>query len=111
MRRIIFIIAALVPFGNAFAQQIDLRAALTGNTLITLPSTHVKPMQDGDRKGITTDDNLWFKKLGFTYGTIEVDIRGRNEFLHSFPGIAFHAADTSKNYDVVYFRPFNFRHA
>ena len=54
---------------------------------------------------------MWLTGVDFGYGTIEVDIRGRNEFLHSFPGIAFHAADTSKNYDVVYFRPFNFRHA
>jgi hypothetical protein len=111
MRRIILIISALFVFGNAFAQQIDLQAKLANKTLEAVPSTHVQPMQNGDKKGITTDNNLWFKDIGFTYGTIEVDIRGRNEFLHSFPGIAFHAADTSKNYDVLYFRPFNFRHA
>ncbi|HVS94167.1 MAG TPA: hypothetical protein VHE59_19155 [Mucilaginibacter sp.] len=110
MKLIIVSILALLSFSSTFAQQIDLQAALADKTLEAVPGTHVQPMEDGVRKGITTDNNLWFKNISFTYGTIEVDIRGRNEFLHSFPGIAFHAADTSKNYDVVYFRPFNFRH-
>jgi hypothetical protein len=66
-------------------------------------------MQDGDKKGVTCNDNVWLQNVDFSYGTIELDIRGRNEFLKSFPGIAFHASDTSRNYEVVYFRPFNFQ--
>lgn len=43
----------------------------------------------------------------FANGVIEFDARGRNVFQQSFVGVAFHGAD-EKNYDAVYFRPFNF---
>ena len=52
----------------------------------------------------------WLAGTGFSQGTIDVDLRGKNLFLKSFLGIAFHGIDSSV-YDVVYFRPFNFRHA
>ncbi|HWD89723.1 MAG TPA: hypothetical protein VG367_16445 [Mucilaginibacter sp.] len=84
---------------------------LVDNKLAGVPASDTQPIQDGNKKGITIKNNVWLTGTDFSYGTIEVDIRGRNEFLHSFPGIAFHVADTSKNYDVVYFRPFNFRHS
>jgi hypothetical protein len=50
---------------------------------------------------------VWLKGVVFETGTVDVDIRGRNVFLQSFPGIAFHAKDTTA-YDVVYFCPFRF---
>jgi hypothetical protein len=107
----LFILLALLISGNAFSQSIDLQKMLANKDLLFNTANEVKPIQDGDKKGVTCKDNIWLKNVDFSYGTIELDIRGRNEFLKSFPGIAFHASDTSRNYEVVYFRPFNFRHA
>ena len=111
MRKVIFILAALLMSTRLLSQAIDLQKMLTDGELMTLSSSHAKPFEEGDKKGIACHDNVWLKDFDFSYGTIELDIRGRNEFLKSFPGIAFYAVDTSRNYDVVYFRPFNFRHA
>ncbi|HXL56395.1 MAG TPA: hypothetical protein VN958_09070, partial [Chitinophagaceae bacterium] len=52
---------------------------------------------------------VWLKDVSFSKGTIEIDLRGKDVFLQSFLGIAFHGIDTT-TYDVVYFRPFNFKH-
>lgn len=110
MMKKLFLLLSILSLSNAFGQQFDLQKILAGKNLIMGPSTEIKPMKDGDKKGITTNGNLWLSGVDFGYGTIELDIRGRNEFLHSFPGVAFHGSDTARNYDVVYFRPFNFQH-
>lgn len=109
MKKVLWIAIILLLSVKTFAQHIDLQQMLTDGNLITYSSNAIKSGEADSKQCITTNDNIWFKGIGFSYGTIEVDIRGRNKFLGSFPGIAFHAADTSKNYDVVYFRPFNFR--
>jgi hypothetical protein len=45
----------------------------------------------------------------FSNGVIELDILGRSQPVQgSFVGVAFRVQD-AKNYDAVYFRPFNFR--
>jgi len=110
MKQTLFILAALVIGIKSFSQTIDLQKMLADGNLVYGPSSGAKSFEEGDKKGITCRDNVWLKGVDFTYGTIELDIRGRNEFLKSFPGIAFYAVDTSRNYDVIYFRPFNFRH-
>ncbi len=51
---------------------------------------------------------IWLNDLNFTNGTIELDIKGRDLQGRSFVGIAFHGLNDS-TYDVVYFRPFNFK--
>ncbi len=50
----------------------------------------------------------WLTGETFTNGTIELDLKGKDMLQQSFIGIAFHAVD-EKQFDVVYFRPFNFR--
>src|SRR5476651_1193664 len=103
MKKIIFIMTLLSITGFcAYSQTIDLQTMLADKNLVFNAANEVKPMQDGDKKGITCKDNIWLKNVDFSYGTIELDVRGRNEFLKSFPGIAFHASDTSRNYEVVY---------
>jgi hypothetical protein len=111
MKKIIFMLNFLLLSSIAFSQEahLDLQAMLDDKNLISGPTVTITPLTDSDRKGITCNRNVWLKNIDFSYGTIELDIRGRNEFLNSFPGIAFHASDTSRNYEVVYFRPFNFR--
>jgi hypothetical protein len=59
---------------------------------------------------VSSEGLFWLAGAGFSEGTIEVDLRGKNILLKSFLGIAFHGVDSSV-YDVVYFRPFNFRNA
>ena len=44
----------------------------------------------------------------FENGTIELDIKGRDEQGRSFVGVAFHGLNDS-TYDAVYFRAFNFK--
>ncbi|OKS87361.1 hypothetical protein [Mucilaginibacter polytrichastri] len=50
----------------------------------------------------------WITGTAFKNGTIEFDIKGKDVLQQSFVGMALHAVD-SLTYDVVYFRPFNFR--
>src|SRR5690349_2372467 len=88
----------------AFGQTYNLQQLLKENKFDVVANTAV-PLTDGDKKGITTDGNLWLKGVTFSEGTIDVDIRGRDVMQRSFLGIAFHAVDTGR-YDLVYFRPF-----
>lgn len=53
---------------------------------------------------------LWFNTIDFANGTIEVDLKGKDEQGKSFVGIAFHGLNDSV-YDAIYFRAFNFRNA
>ena len=113
MKRLVLALTMLCCFCSAYSQtskSFDLQQMLVEKDLIINPNRQLNKSQEGDKKGITCNGNVWLKNVNFSYGTVELDIRGRNEFLNSFPGIAFHASDTSRNYEVVYFRPFNFRH-
>jgi hypothetical protein len=60
-------------------------------------------LNDGPGGGVA-----WIKDKKFRYGTIEFDAKGNDEFQASFVGIAFHGVNDTA-YEVVYFRPFNFR--
>lgn len=51
---------------------------------------------------------IWLKDVAFDQGTIEIDLKGKDEFQKSFLGIAFQGKD-SLAYEAIYFRPFNFR--
>lgn len=88
----------------------NLAQLLKENKLITNPNQQTQILKDEVQKeAISTKGIVWLKDVSFTKGTIEVDVRGKNVFLQSFLGIAFHAVDTT-TYDAVYFRPFNFKH-
>jgi len=55
------------------------------------------------------DDGLaWIAGVEFSEGTIELEIKGKNEQGRSFVGIAFHGQD-NRVFDAVYLRPFNFQ--
>jgi hypothetical protein len=51
---------------------------------------------------------VWVQGSTMGEGTIEMEIRGRDVYQQSFPGIAFHRKDDT-TYEVIYLRPFNFR--
>lgn len=53
------------------------------------------------------DGLAWIPGAELGDGTIEVDIKGKDQRGQSFAGIAFHGVD-NKSFDGVYLRPFNF---
>jgi pimeloyl-ACP methyl ester carboxylesterase len=48
------------------------------------------------------------KNSDFSYGSIELDIKGNDKMQQSFVGFAFHG-QSPDSYDAIYFRPFNFK--
>jgi hypothetical protein len=46
--------------------------------------------------------------LEFSEGMLEIDLKGKGKSERSFVGVAFSVAD-GKNFEAVYFRPFNFQ--
>src|SRR6266508_4098814 len=56
------------------------------------------------------DGLAWITGVELSEGTIELEIKGKNEQGRSFVGIAFHGQD-NQAFDAVYLRPFNFKAA
>jgi hypothetical protein len=50
----------------------------------------------------------WVEGTDFRSGTIEMDVRGREDMQQDYVGVAFHRKDDN-TYEAVYLRPFNFR--
>ena len=88
----------------------NLARLLNKNKILATPLSKTSVLINDMPGAISTVNTVWFKSIHFTEGTIDIDLRGKNEFLKSFLGIVFHGADTGR-FDVLYFRPFNFRHA
>lgn len=110
MKKLLFIIPFII-MGNAYAQHkqaFNLSRMLAENKLLTYPGQKTGPVEDGSKQGINCNGIVWLKGIDFDEGTVELDLRGRNEFLKSFLGIAYHGVDTL-HYESIYFRPFNFR--
>jgi hypothetical protein len=66
-----------------------------------------------DRNGVRLSASsgngvAWVEGTDFRSGTIEVDIRGREDLQQTYVGIAFHRKNDT-TYEAVYLRPFNFR--
>ena len=79
-----------------------------------LESVHrsIQELGDGNYKGVTVSEEgreglVWLKGVNFSKGSIEFDVRGKDELQKSFIGVAFHGQNDS-TYDAIYFRPFNF---
>jgi hypothetical protein len=97
-------------FPGALAQtHYNLRHLLEEGRVSTVPSHETRVLKDDKKDAITTKGIIWLKGIIFTQGTIDIDLRGKNVFLKSFLGIAFHGRDTV-TCDILYFRPFNFKH-
>jgi hypothetical protein len=56
------------------------------------------------------DGLAWIAGVEFSEGTIELEVKGRNQPGQSFVGIAFYGQD-NRTFDAVYLRPFNFQAA
>jgi len=94
------------PLAAQKVEKLDLNQLLKEGRLIKNGKI-LKPLEGKKKSGVTCDNIVWIKGFSFSEGTIEVDLRGKDEFQKSFLGIAFHGVD-SVTYDAIYFRPFNF---
>lgn len=79
---------------------------------ITVSNRGLTLINETGYKGFRLSEELgegvgWINGLEFSNGTIEFDVRGKNEKQHSFVGLAFHAKDDT-TYDAIYLRPFQF---
>lgn len=111
MKRIILIYALLAGV-FAGAAEPDLSKIADAGTW-RLANRKARFVEEGDRKFVRFDPGadkgmVWLVGSDFNEGTIDVDLRGKNDPGKSFIGIAFRGVDDA-TYDVVYFRPFNFK--
>ena len=110
------IILGLITLSIAIAQVISVKYDLNSlleNNKIEVFNRKVTPFSEKDKKGISFSKNendgiAWLKHVIFSNGSIELDIRGKDEYQQSFVGLAFHGQDNN-TYDIIYFRPFNFQ--
>ncbi len=111
-RTFIFLFITCVSHGySQESVHYNLAELLSNDKLITDTSTHTKALNDSRYKeAVSTQKIVWLKDVSFKNGTIDIDLRGKDVFLQSFLGIAFHASDIN-HYELVYFRPFNFQYA
>lgn len=85
---------------------------LKGANKLQVVQRQIEPLLDGAYKGVrlsqdTGEGLAWIRAESFSLGTIEFDVRGKDEMQRSFVGIAFHGQD-DQTFEAVYFRPFNF---
>jgi hypothetical protein len=105
---VIISINALQSFGQK-TQVCDLPARARHHLLDPArPGPDISIIDTANFRAISCQGLFWLTGEEFSEGTIDVDLRGRDILLKSFLGIAFHGIDSS-TYEVVYFRPFNFR--
>ncbi len=81
---------------------------ISDSNLWTLHNRDLIPGNEVHLNAAQGDGLLWNNDLEFSNGIIEVDIKGKDVRGRSFVGIAFHGLNDN-TYDVIYFRPFNFK--
>ena len=108
----LFFVIILVSIGFSLAaQQVEIIPDLTKTSDPGLWMLHNRELDVEKEVHLNAkpgDGLLWLKAPIFSNGTIELDIRGKDEQGKSFVGVAFHGLNDT-TYDVIYFRPFNFK--
>ena len=94
--------------GNKNIGEFDLPELFRSDAFESAGSDQVWLADSKDKPAIHVSSVVWLKNVEFTKGTIDIDLRGKNEQGKSFLGIAFSGKD-SNDHETVYFRPFNFR--
>lgn len=106
---LIFFICWHLTYGQKTVHY-NLADLLDNDQLVKDTSNHAQILNDNTHPGaISTQRILWLKNVSFSEGSIDIELRGKDIFLKSFLGIAFHGTDDN-HYELVYFRPFNFKH-
>jgi hypothetical protein len=103
---VLFFSGGVLVLHGQQATTYNLVKLLQGNMLETY-SNQQTTILDSAKRAISTNGIDWLKGVNFKDGTIDIDLRGKDVFLQSFLGIAFHARDTT-TYEVIFFRPFRF---
>ncbi|AUP77400.1 family 16 glycoside hydrolase [Flavivirga eckloniae] len=102
-----YVLALFVFVNYTFGQRIVVKPTpdswTTSNSLATYKDKIIHLKKTTEKSAV-----LWLNDMNFENGTIELDIKGKDERGNSFVGLAFHGSDDT-NFDVVYFRPFNFK--
>jgi len=95
---------------NLFAQKLEnvdiSKVTTTVNRTISMnvvDKQHILSVNPGPGAGI-----IMIKYPTFENGEIEFEVKGRDVHQKSFVGFAFHIKN-ERNYEAIYFRPFNFR--
>src|ERR1700720_2159899 len=108
MRAIIFSASVVLTALNCSSQQKEdsqeLQKKYKVVNRIISPGTITRSvhLNEAENLGIA-----WIAGQEFTYGVIELDVKGKDAFQQSFVGVAFHGLNDT-TYEAVYFRPFNF---
>ena len=108
--RTLFVIVFSFLGGTTYAQKDEIIPDLTKVNDTTLWNLDDREIIKNDPVHLSKgegDGILWLKSLSFENGTIDLDIKGKDVRGQSFVGMAFHGLDRN-NFDLVYFRPFNF---
>ena len=99
---------------DSFAQTkpIDI-FSLVQSGKMTGVNRNITTFNKGNYKGIAFSEKegdglAWIEGMNFVNGIVELDIKGRDKLQQSFVGIAFHGQSNAE-FEIVYFRPFNFR--
>ncbi len=106
MKSIVCLVALVViPLINANAQKIAAKPQKweAHNCKVSYTGGEIHITNEGKGSAL-----LWIKDLNFKNGSVELDIKGKDEGGNSFLGLAFHGTDNT-HYEAVYFRPFNFK--
>jgi hypothetical protein len=82
------------------------------NKKLTVYNRQVKLKTDASKDCIELSEEegeglVWINGVSFSTGTIDIDLKGRDMYQHSFLGIAFHGLSDS-TFEAIYFRPFQF---
>jgi len=109
----ITVILGFITFVSGMGQVNSVKYDLSENNKLEVFNRKVTPFFEKDKKGIRFSKNendgvVWLTSVEFSNGSIELDIRGKDEYQQSFVGIAFHGIDNN-TLDAIYFRPFNFQ--
>jgi hypothetical protein len=97
------------PPEPASGAALNLAEALDAKKLRLVNRTITKIHPTAVRLSAANDPGLaWVEGTSFSYGVIEVEVRGRDVYQQSFVGLAFHRKD-DKTYEAVFLRPFNFQ--
>jgi len=107
------VILGFITFVSGMGQVNSVKYDLSENNKFEVFNRKVTPFSEKDKKGIRFSKNendgvAWLTSVEFSNGSIELDIRGKDEYQQSFVGVAFHGIDNN-TLDAIYFRPFNFQ--
>jgi len=111
MKRLLSVLVYLSCALNLLAQQKTVTPDLSKIGDSKIWTTHNRTSSFNDALYLDAKDDNGLARLNdfvFENGTIELDVKGKDEQGRSFVGVAFHGLNDS-TYDAVYFRAFNFK--